>query len=623
MNIMDGFSVIMPTYNQCSFIRRAISSLFSQTYSNWELIIINDGCTDETESFISDFLSDSKITYIKNQRNEGLGYAINQGLDIAKYNYIAYLPSDDFYYENHLELFKDKFEGYSKLVLVFSGFKCDIGDTMVNANSSEFKGLKPNYSLQLVQVCHRKTQDRWVEREEWVSENLFDLFWNKLIDKGSFISTKKVSCFWTNHPHQRHKIMGERYGGGLNQYRAFYKVKEPIKMKTSKYKFINEEELYASFREKVKIKSGSLKILLVGELAYNPERIYALEQAGHKLYGLWITKPGFTFSTIGPLPFGNIEDIPYDDWRESIEKIKPDIIYALLNHYAVNLAYEVLKEKPDIPFVWHFKEGPSMCLKSGYWDKLIYLYTYADGKIYLNETMQSWFEQFIPQTGSNFILDGDIPKKDYFHNNFSKKISGSDGAIHTIIAGRAIGIGYDEMKFLTNQNIHIHSYSENYHSQKNGFNQTMKKIAPDHFHVHSHCNHSSWVEEFSKYDAGWLHCLRSHNQENLLLASWDDLNIPARINTYAAAGLPVILKNNEKHTVAIQSMTKQLEIGIFFNDMQDLTNQLKDQQKMKKLTQNALQSRDLFTFDYHVDRLIDFFKKVIEKKNKKDEKKYC
>lgn len=49
------FSVIMPTYNQASFIRRAILSLQQQTYSYWELIIINDGCTDEVETFIFDF----------------------------------------------------------------------------------------------------------------------------------------------------------------------------------------------------------------------------------------------------------------------------------------------------------------------------------------------------------------------------------------------------------------------------------------------------------------------------------------------------------------------------------------------------------------------------------------
>lgn len=84
---MHGFSVIMPTYNQSSFIRRAIFSLQKQTYEEWELIIINDGSTDETEFFIADFLDSPKITYIKNEENMGLSYAINQGLDVAKYEF--------------------------------------------------------------------------------------------------------------------------------------------------------------------------------------------------------------------------------------------------------------------------------------------------------------------------------------------------------------------------------------------------------------------------------------------------------------------------------------------------------------------------------------------------------
>ena len=51
-----GFSIIMPTYNQAAFIRRALASLHRQTYSEWELIIVNDGSTDDTELYISDYL---------------------------------------------------------------------------------------------------------------------------------------------------------------------------------------------------------------------------------------------------------------------------------------------------------------------------------------------------------------------------------------------------------------------------------------------------------------------------------------------------------------------------------------------------------------------------------------
>lgn len=125
LNSNIRFSVLMPTYNQASFIRRAIASLLKQTYPFFELIIINDGSTDKTEIFISDYLHDERISYLKNESNLGIGKALNRGLDAAKYEYIAYLPSDDYYDENHLESLKDSFLKYRNVVLSVSGIRYD------------------------------------------------------------------------------------------------------------------------------------------------------------------------------------------------------------------------------------------------------------------------------------------------------------------------------------------------------------------------------------------------------------------------------------------------------------------------------------------------------------------
>ena len=66
----NRFTVIMPTYNQAGFIRRAIQSLLNQTLQEWELIIINDGSTDATCSYVTPFLTDKRFTYVENKQQK-------------------------------------------------------------------------------------------------------------------------------------------------------------------------------------------------------------------------------------------------------------------------------------------------------------------------------------------------------------------------------------------------------------------------------------------------------------------------------------------------------------------------------------------------------------------------
>jgi glycosyltransferase involved in cell wall biosynthesis len=605
----------MPVFNQACFIRRAILSLCKQTCKNWELIIINDGSTDKTEEYLSEYLSDTcdyPVRYIKNANNKGLGAALNQGIDMAQYEYIAYLPSDDFYYNNHLETLKSKFEESKDIVLAFSGFCLDVVPEASLIMYKKALGVQADYCLQLVQTAHRKTDDRWIEREECVSDDLFYSFWRKLTDKGLFVPTNKITCEWTNQPRQRHKIMGEKMGGGLNKYRHYYKIQDPVRMRTTNYNTIDEYKAYSHYKLKRPLSDESLKILLVGELAYNPERVYAFEEAGHKLYGLW-GKPEYCFCTVGPLPFGNVEDVPYDNWRQRLKEIKPDIIYAQLNTGAIYFAHEVMNANTGIPFVWHFKESPHGAMKQGLWEKLIDLYSRSDGKIYLNKETKEWFELFTsydPNNALTFIMDGDLPKADCFKGDFSEKLSASDGAVHTVVIGRIIGIRPQDMRIMADNNIHLHVYNETYIHEEKGISQ-FRDLAPRHFHVEPHCSQMDWVKEFSKYDAGWLHCFESLNENSLMRAGWFDLNIPARINTLAAAGIPIIQKRNTGHIVAMRNGVEKYGMCILYDSMKELVTQLKDKGLLAETERNVRANRMKFTFDYHVPDIIDFFKQVI------------
>ena len=89
-------SVILPTYNGGRFISRAIKSVLAQEYSDFELLIIDDGSTDNTSAVVSPFLAqDSRIHYIRNERNLGLQKTLNVGLKMAQGEYVARIDDDD------------------------------------------------------------------------------------------------------------------------------------------------------------------------------------------------------------------------------------------------------------------------------------------------------------------------------------------------------------------------------------------------------------------------------------------------------------------------------------------------------------------------------------------------
>ena len=600
-------SVLMPTHNQASFLRRAIQSLLAQTDCTWELLIIDDGSSDETPSLIAKHLAESRIRYFRSQENNGLAQALNLGLSEARAPHIAYLPSDDIYYPGHLASLLTNLNAHPEAVLVYSGIRFHERHTAT--------GQIPGFPLQLVQVLHRRTPERWIERHELVSDDLERLFWSRLRQHGAFRATGEISCEWVDHPQQHHKTIRENMGGGLNPYRSRYQVKHPMRFQSSVGSYIDECAQYARYRERPQTSPAphGLKILLVGELAFNPDRILALEERGHQLYGLWMRRPWW-LNTVGPLPFGNIKDLPFSDWRNAIKELQPDLIYALLNWQAVPLAHEVLQANLGIPFVWHFKEGPWLCLEHGTWPQMIDLHTLSDGQIYSSPELRDWFNTVVPgcnDHGRTMLLDGDLPKREWFEGIPSPRLSESDGHFHTVVPGWPIGLEPGHLAGLAAEHIHLHFYGDLQHSDWKPWVEEAKRAAPGYMHLHSHVSPAQWLTELSRYDAGWLHFKKSENRGNLASAYWDDLNFPARLATLMAAGLPLLQYDNRDAIVATQSLARKLDVGIFCTDMRELGEQFRDSARMQQLRTNVWKHRQLFTFDHHADDLVAFFKRVI------------
>lgn len=108
----------MPTYNRQSVISEALNSVLIQTHKKFELIIIDDGSTDNTEEIIYKFAkNDSRLKYIKTTHS-GAASARNTGIRSAKGKYIAYLDTDNIWYKNYLEITLSEFT--DSVVLVYS-----------------------------------------------------------------------------------------------------------------------------------------------------------------------------------------------------------------------------------------------------------------------------------------------------------------------------------------------------------------------------------------------------------------------------------------------------------------------------------------------------------------------
>jgi glycosyltransferase involved in cell wall biosynthesis len=105
MNVL--FSIVIPTYNRAHLLKKTIDTVLDQSYTNFELIIVDDGSTDNTEEVIKEIIStrENKIIYIK-QINSERAAARNTGLKKAVGDYILFFDSDDTLYDNHLEIAK-------------------------------------------------------------------------------------------------------------------------------------------------------------------------------------------------------------------------------------------------------------------------------------------------------------------------------------------------------------------------------------------------------------------------------------------------------------------------------------------------------------------------------------
>ncbi|MBS3739186.1 glycosyltransferase family 2 protein [Mesohalobacter halotolerans] len=117
---MPFFSVIIPLYNKADFILNTLNSVQKQTFKDFEVIIVNDGSTDNSFE-VAKNLNDERFRVVS-QENQGASSARNRGVNLASANWIALLDADDIWYENHLEQLYETIQKLKNVDLVSNAY---------------------------------------------------------------------------------------------------------------------------------------------------------------------------------------------------------------------------------------------------------------------------------------------------------------------------------------------------------------------------------------------------------------------------------------------------------------------------------------------------------------------
>ncbi|WP_324721943.1 glycosyltransferase family 2 protein [Salinimicrobium sp. HB62] len=202
MNNEVLFSVIIPTYNRGNYLKKAILSVINQEYENWELLIIDDGSTDNTNHIVSQF-KDPRIKYFYKQ-NEERSIARNFGIQNAQGEYICFLDSDDVFYSNHLSVL---YKNIQLREFPEGMFHTQIIKNIKGENKKEnwFRGLNNKEVVEkLIQgkalymngICISK---RLFEREFFPSQFSYwedQHLWIRLLKDHSFFSIDDITSQW-------------------------------------------------------------------------------------------------------------------------------------------------------------------------------------------------------------------------------------------------------------------------------------------------------------------------------------------------------------------------------------------------------------------------------------------
>lgn len=171
-------SVIVPVYNVQNYLERCIESVLNQTFKNFELILVNDGSTDNSLNICKRYKKDNRIKIIS-QKNKGLSAARNKGLELAQGEYVSFIDSDDFVEKDYLKLLFENINKYSTDIAMCEYF-------LTNEKGKKYSIVRFNEPKTILVLSGRETLKYSYEKNG--TSNI--VAWNKIYKKTMFNNIK-------------------------------------------------------------------------------------------------------------------------------------------------------------------------------------------------------------------------------------------------------------------------------------------------------------------------------------------------------------------------------------------------------------------------------------------------
>ena len=234
-------TVLMPAYNAGKYIAESIQSVIDQTYSDWELLVVNDGSTDNTVEVVEGF-SDPRVRLLNNPENLRLIKTLNRGLEEARGEYVARLDADDRALPERLRLQVEVLDNDSDLVLIGGRSNVICADGEVKRRGEDCYAPESCEDILMASMFYNPFRHSSVtfRREAVLSlggypaefQDVEDFaLWTKLLENYRAVNLKEVVCDYRIHPES--VMQSAKVKSARDKFESRVEITRPLYLKNA------------------------------------------------------------------------------------------------------------------------------------------------------------------------------------------------------------------------------------------------------------------------------------------------------------------------------------------------------------------------------------------------------